>query len=458
MKKNDVFELYIEGMSAEGSGIGRADGMAVFVPLTAVGDKIRVRIVKVKSRYCYGIVEELIASSPERIEPDCQVFKRCGGCVYRHISYESECKIKYDRVLNAVKRIGELSLLPCPIIKAENTLRYRNKAQYPLTLEGEAGFYATHSHRVIPSADCMLQPEEFTYAVKAVREWIVKNNVSVYNEEKHSGLLRHIYLRKAFATGELMAVLVINGKNIPDENGLIKALLDTLGENLKSIQLNINTKDTNVILGEECRVLFGSGYITDILCGVKIRISPLSFYQVNREMAEKLYKKAAEYAEPENKKILDLYCGAGTIGLSMAERAESVIGVEIVSEAIADAKINAENNGIKNVRFICADAKDAAQMLAKEGIKPDTVIVDPPRKGCVGEVLKTIAGDFAPERIVYVSCDPATLARDLKTLNELGYELKEYTPVDLFPRTAHVETVALLVRTVSTAKFALAGK
>jgi len=458
MKKNDVFELYIEGMSAEGSGIGRADGMAVFVPLTAVGDKIRVRIVKVKSRYCYGIVEELIASSPERIEPDCQVFKRCGGCVYRHISYESECKIKYDRVLNAVKRIGELSLLPCPIIKAENTLRYRNKAQYPLTLEGEAGFYATHSHRVIPSADCMLQPEEFTYAVKAVREWIVKNNVSVYNEEKHSGLLRHIYLRKAFATGELMAVLVINGKNIPDENGLIKALLDTLGENLKSIQLNINTKDTNVILGEECRVLFGSGYITDILCGVKIRISPLSFYQVNREMAEKLYKKAAEYAEPENKKILDLYCGAGTIGLSMAERAESVIGVEIVSEAIADAKINAENNGIKNVRFICADAKDAAQMLAKEGIKPDTVIVDPPRKGCVGEVLKIIAGDFAPERIVYVSCDPATLARDLKTLNELGYELKEYTPVDLFPRTAHVETVALLVKTVSTAKIALEGK
>jgi len=324
------------------------------------------------------------------------------------------------------------------------------KAQYPVTEDGKAGFFATHSHRIIPCDDCKLQPEEFTITAEIVEKWIKENNVSVYNETQNLGLIRHIYVRKAFALDELMVCLVVNGKSIPAHNLLIDMLKVAFGEKLKSVQLNINTEKTNVILGKECKVLYGSEYITDILCGVKVRISPLSFYQVNRDMAEKLYYKAAEYAEPSGKNIIDLYCGAGTIGLSMAKEAETVIGVEIIPEAIEDAKFNAENNGIKNARFICGDAKYAAEQLAAEGVKPDVVIVDPPRKGCDIKVLQIIAEDFNPERLVYVSCDPATLARDIKILNELGYCLKEYTPVDLFPRTAHVETVALLVRTDSS--------
>jgi len=450
MKKNDITTLKIEGMSAEGSGIGRVDGMAVFVPLAAIGDELKVRIVKVKSRYCYGIIEEILKPSPYRIDADCGVFRRCGGCVYRHISYENESNIKFEQVYNAVKRIGEQDMLPCPIISSQHETRYRNKAQYPVTEDGKAGFFATHSHRIIPCDDCKLQPEEFTITAEIVEKWIKENNVSVYNETQNLGLIRHIYVRKAFALDELMVCLVVNGKSIPAHNLLIDMLKVAFGEKLKSVQLNINTEKTNVILGKECKVLYGSEYITDILCGVKVRISPLSFYQVNRDMAEKLYYKAAEYAEPSGKNIIDLYCGAGTIGLSMAKEAETVIGVEIIPEAIEDAKFNAENNGIKNARFICGDAKYAAEQLAAEGVKPDVVIVDPPRKGCDIKVLQIIAEDFNPERLVYVSCDPATLARDIKILNELGYCLKEYTPVDLFPRTAHVETVALLVRTDSS--------
>lgn len=446
MKKNDIVELSIEAMSSEGSGIGRYDGLAVFVPLTAIGDKINAKIVKVKKNYAYGIVDEFLSFSKDRITADCDVFKRCGGCVYRHIDYSAECKIKYDRVLDAVTRIGGQTLKPQPIISAENIIRYRNKAQYPVSESGDCGFYATHSHRIISSDDCLLQPEEFKKATKFLKKFINENNISVYNEQTNCGLIRHLYIRKAFFTGEIMAVLVINGKKIKNEALFVNGLLEVLGDNLKSVYLNINTKDTNVILGNECRLIYGQEYITDTLCGVNFRISPLSFYQVNRVMAEQLYLKAAEYAEPQDKKILDLYCGAGTIGLSLAKDAKSIIGVEIVPEAIEDAKINAKINGIENARFICADAKAAARQLKTEKIKPDVVIVDPPRKGCDSEVITIIAKDFCPERVVYVSCDPATLARDLKIFEELGYKLKEYTPVDLFPRTAHVETVALLTK------------
>lgn len=446
MKKNDIIELSIDAMSSEGSGIGRYEGLAVFVPLTAVGDKIKAKIVKVKKNYAYGIVDEFLSFSEDRITPDCDVFKRCGGCVYRHISYDAECKIKYDRVLDAVNRIGGQTLKPQPIIFAENVMRYRNKAQYPVAENGECGFYATHSHRIISCDDCLLQPAEFKLATEFLKKFINENGISVYNELTKSGLIRHLYVRKAFKTGELMVALVINGKKIKNETEFVKGLLAVLGENLKSVYLNINVKDTNVILGNECRLLYGNEYITDTLCGVNFRISPLSFYQVNRLMAEKLYLKAAEYAEPLNKNVLDLYCGAGTIGLSVAKDAKSIIGVEIVPEAIEDAKINAQINGIENSRFICADAKAAAIKLKEEKIKPDVVIVDPPRKGCDSEVIHIIANDFCPERVVYVSCDPATLARDLKIFDELGYKLKEYTPVDLFPRTAHVETVALLTK------------
>lgn len=442
MQKNEEFVLDIVDVTAEGSGVGRADGMAVFVPLTAVGDRAKVKILKTKKTYAYGKLISLVKPSKIRIDNDCPAFNQCGGCVYRHISYEAEKALKQNKVYENIKRIGGVDMAPQPII-TDTPDRYRNKAQYPLSLDGKAGFYAFHSHRIIPCEDCLLQPQIFAQITDCVTNWARKNDISIYDETTHKGFLRHIYIRKAEVTNETMVCLVINGDFLPEGDALVDALLK-IDDNIKSVQININKKDTNVILGDKCKTIYGEDYITDILCGVKIRLSPLSFYQVNHTMAEKLYQKAAEYANPTGKNIIDLYCGAGTIGLSMARDAKSIIGVEIIPEAVDDAKFNAEQNGIKNARFICADATAAAEQLAKEGITADTVIVDPPRKGCSEEVIKTIAHEFKPQTVVYVSCDSATLSRDIKIFAEKGYELKEYTPCDLFPRTAHVETVALL--------------
>lgn len=446
MQKNDILTAEINAVSSEGSGIAKISGMAVFVPQTAPGDIAEIRIVKVKRSYAYGIVSRIITPSPLRTENDCPSFRQCGGCVFRHISYAAECSLKQSRVADSINRIGKISLRSQPIIAAENFTRYRNKAQYPIDRNGNTGFYAIHSHRIIPCADCLLQPAEFSIAASALKKWITQYKISVYNEQSGEGLIRHFYLRKAEKTGNILAVLVINGRKVPAEQQLISALKEALGNNLRSIQLNINTADTNVVLGTECITIYGESYITDVICGIDIRLSPLSFYQINRSMAEQLYEKAAEYAKPENKIILDLYCGAGTIGLSMAGKAKRIIGVEIVPQAVNDARFNALNNHITNAEFICADAAEAAASLAKRNICPDTVIVDPPRKGCDEKLLQIIAGSFSPERLVYVSCDPATLARDIARLSELGYKLCEYTPVDLFPRTAHVETVCLLSR------------
>ena len=446
MKKNDEFIIDITDVTNEGSGVGKYDGMAVFVPLTAVGDTVKVRALKVKKNYAFGKALEIITESADRIDNDCDVFNKCGGCVYRHISYEAECNLKENKVYEVIKRIGGVDLKPQPIIPSDRVECYRNKAQYPVSLDGRVGFFAFHSHRIIPCGDCKLQPSVFGEIITVAEKWIKDNNISIYDEEKHKGLLRHIYIRIAEVTNEIMLTAVINGDTLPNANELTNALLSLLGDRLKSVQININQKDTNVILGDRCEVLYGKKYITDILCGVKVRLSPLSFYQVNRNMAEKLYNKACEYACPENRDIIDLYCGAGTIGLSMAGKAKSVIGVEIVPQAIEDAKFNAKINEISNAEFICGDATSAASELKKRNIHPETVIVDPPRKGITPELIDTIANDFSPERVVYVSCDPATLARDIKIFTENGYELKEYTPVDLFPRTSHVECAALIVR------------
>ncbi len=447
MKKNDEIILEIDGYTSGGSGVGHYEGMAVFVPLSAKGDTVLTKILKVKKRYAYGKVMEIINTSPDRITSDCDVFNRCGGCVYRHISYNAECKIKSEKVYNSIKRIGRIDMEPQPIISAEKTLGYRNKAQYPISQNRNVGFFGTHSHRVIECENCLLQPEIFGQICAVITDFLKENNISIYNEQDLTGLVRHIYIRHAAKTGEIMVVLVINGDTLPFIDILTERLKALLGENLKSVQLNINKKDTNVILGDECVSVFGDTYITDILCGIKIRISPLSFYQVNRDMAEKLYQKAAEYAMPDNKTVLDLYCGAGSIGLSMAKTAKKIIGVEIVPDAVRDAGINAQINGIQNAEFICADAAAAAEQLAARGLKPDVVIVDPPRKGCEEALLNTIANDFSPERIVYVSCDSSTLARDIAILQNNGYKLMEYTPADLFPRTSHVECAAKLIRT-----------
>lgn len=449
LKKNQDIEIEITGITTEGSGVGHYDGIAVFVPNTATGDIIDCHIIKTKKNYAVGKINHILKAAASRIAPDCEVFSKCGGCVFRHINYNAECEMKKQRVIDAFARLGHIEITPEEIIKSGRENRYRNKAQYPVREENgiiKVGFFAQNSHRVIDCSDCMLQPKEFGKIVSAVKKWTEKNRITVYNEETHKGLLRHIYIRKAFKTNQIMVCLVINGHKLPKKDDLIVSLLKCT-DNITSIVVNENTNDSNVILGKKCYTIWGSDYIEDILCGVRVRISPLSFYQINRDQAEKLYIKAAEYAElSENDTLLDLYCGAGTIGLSMARKVKNLIGVEIIPEAIEDAKINAEINNITNAEFICGDAPEAARILKERGIKPDVIIVDPPRKGCAAELLDTI-DEMNPKRLVYISCDPATLARDCAILKEKGYEVQKVTPVDMFPKTAHVECVVRLCRT-----------
>ncbi len=446
LRKNDIIDLEITGFSSEGSGVGRYEGQAVFVAGAATGDTVECVIIKAKKNYAIGKIRHILKASPDRIIPDCPAFPRCGGCQYRHISYEAEIQIKTQKVRDAFSRIGHLDIIPDDAVGAESVYRYRNKAQYPVeTANGRllTGFYAPFSHRVIDCKSCLLQPEEFSDILRAVAKWCEKYKIPSYDERTQKGLLRHIYIRKGFSTGEIMVCLVINGDRIFKKDELISSLTKC-NKNIKTVLLNHNTEDTNVIMGKTETVLYGKGYIEDILCGKRFRISPLSFYQVNHAQAERLYEKAAEFAITEKTKTLvDLYCGAGTIGLTMADKVESLIGVEIVPEAIEDAKINAKLNNTENTRFICADAKEAAKILKGEGIVPDTVILDPPRKGCDRELLDTVS-EMSPERIVYVSCDPATLARDLSILEAKGYKTRKAVPFDLFPRTVHIETVVLL--------------
>lgn len=448
MKKNDIIELNITDVTLQGSGVGHIDGLAVFVPETVTGDKIEAHVLKVKSNCAYAKVHRIIEPSENRIPVDCESFKKCGGCAFRHIDYKYESELKANAVKNNLNRIGGVE----PLMEEIVTLSpdgYRNKCQYPVSKSGDSisiGFFSSHSHRVVDCPACALQPLEFSKAQKAFKEFLLKYNVSVYDETTRKGLVRHFYLRRANVTKEVMACVVVNGDKMPYEDKLIECLKSVFGDDLKSVVININKNKTNVILGEKCVTVYGDDYITDVLCGVKIRISPLSFYQVNHDVAELLYKKAKEYAEPNGKTVLDLYCGAGTIGLSMAEEAKRIIGVEIIHEAVLDARFNALENGFLNAEFICDDAAGAAKVLSEKGIRPDVVILDPPRKGCDDELIKTVANDFAPERVVYVSCDSATLARDCKIFKALGYETINATPVDMFPRTGHVETVVLLSR------------
>ena len=450
MKKNDEFQLEITGMTAEGNGVGRKDGMAVFVSNTAVGDTVLAHAIKVKKNYVVAKAMEIITPSPDRIEPDCLVFSRCGGCVYRHISYDAELKIKQQRVEDAFTRIGGLDVRLQNIVGGDTRCFYRNKAQLPVGKENgktKIGFYSFHSHNIIDCDCCKLQPEPFSQIADRFRNWIDENSISVYDENSHSGLVRHLYIRSSENCKEISVCAVINGKALPQADKLW-AKLSVLG--VTGLSVNINKEKTNVILGSDTKTLYGKADITDTLLGTRFEISPLSFYQVNRRQTEKLYSIAAEYAAltPETV-LLDMYCGVGTIGLTMAKKVKELIGVEIVAPAVENAKNNAELNGIENARFICADASAAAEKLEAEGIKPDVVILDPPRKGCDEELIKTVV-KMSPDRVVYVSCDPATLARDCAVFASLGYDIAVQdgtnliTPVDMFPGTAHVETVCLL--------------
>ncbi len=447
IKKNDEIAVTIDSCTSLGSGVGRYNGMTVFAANTAPGDHVLLHIIKAKPNYAIGKVKKIIHPSAMRIAPLCPVYEKCGGCSFGHIKYSDELEIKYNQVKENFARIGGIDIVPDKIIPSVSNTRYRNKAQFPVRTDNhgiaEIGFFAPHSHRVIDCSDCLLQPEEFKTIIDIFRNHIRLFKISGYDEKTHKGILRHIYLRKAVATGEIMVCAVINGDSLPGSDELVFELTHAV-PNVKSIVLNINKKVTNVVLGEKCITVYGKEYITDELCGLKFNISPLSFYQVNHDTAQILYSKASEYAcLSGNETLLDLYCGTGTIGLTMAKKAYRVIGVEIVPQAVENAKENAKLNNTKNAEFICSDASKAAEMLENENIKPDVIIIDPPRKGCDSSLIDTMI-KMSPEKIVYVSCDSSTLARDCKLLCENGYCVKEVSPVDMFPRAPHTECVCLL--------------
>lgn len=447
MNKNDVVELEISSLTNEGNGVGRYEGMAVFVPLTAVGDVIRCKIVKVLKCYAYGIIDEIITPSSDRIGPDCPAYSKCGGCVFRHISYEAELRAKEGFVRDSFMRIGKFNILPEPIQGCKSCNHYRNKSQLPVASDGESayfGFFSARSHRVIWLEDCLIQPEIFTEISKAIMEYVNSNSISAYDEAAQNGLLRHIYLRMGHHSSEIILTLVV-AKPSHAFDGLI-SILTVRFPQIKSVVLNINPDKTNVILGRKDICLYGDGYIMDDMCGKSVVISPHSFYQVNTPAAEDVYKTAAEYADfSGNETLLDLYCGIGTVGLSMADRVKSLIGVESVPQAIENAKSNAKRNNVKNAEFICGDAGKISEMLVDRGTSPDVIIVDPPRKGCDGNTLNAMLR-MSPKKIVYISCNHATAARDARYLCDNGYKLLKYKPMDMFPRTGHVETVCLLSR------------
>ena len=451
LQKNQILTLRIERLSSDGSGVAHsADGEAVFVPGTAPGDEARVRIVKDCGRYAFGILDELLTPSPDRIPVDCPVAGPCGGCSLRHLDYAAELRAKQESVLDAFRRIGGLEVPVLDILPSPDVDRYRNKVQFPVGIDKNGvpciGFYAGRTHRIVPCPDCKLQPSVLNEIGNALCAFFAQQGIRPYDEQSGKGLVRHIFLRRGAHSGQIMVCLVCTRAKLPHAEQLCTALRGQFPA-ISTILLNVNAKNTNVILGSENHILYGPGYIEDTLCGVPVRLGPLSFYQVNTLAAERLYGVAAQYAQltPDDT-LLDLYCGMGTIGLSMAEQCRELIGVEIVPEAIESAKANAARMGeavAAKSRFFCADAGQAATQLAAEGLHPDIVMLDPPRKGCDEATLSAVVR-MAPRRVVYVSCNPATAARDAAWLEQNGYHAEKVQPVDLFPRTKHCETVCLL--------------
>ena len=453
LQKNQILTLRIERLSSDGSGVAHsADGEAVFVPGTAPGDEARVRIVKDCGRYAFGILDELLTPSPDRIPLDCPVAGPCGGCSLRHLDYAAELRAKQESVLDAFRRIGGLEVPVLDILPSPEVDRYRNKVQFPVGVDKNGapciGFYAGRTHRIVPCPDCKLQPGVLNEIGNALCAFFAQQGIRPYDEQSGKGLVRHIFLRRGAHSGQIMVCLVCTRAKLPHAEQLCTALREQFPA-ISTILLNVNAKNTNVILGSENHILYGPGYIEDTLCGVPVRLGPLSFYQVNTLAAERLYGVAAQYAQltPDDT-LLDLYCGMGTIGLSMADQCRELIGVEIVPEAIESAKANAARMGeavaVKS-RFFCADAGQAATQLAAEGLHPDIVMLDPPRKGCDEATLSAVVR-MAPRRVVYVSCNPATAARDAAWLEKNGYHAEKVQPVDLFPRTKHVEAVLLLTK------------
>lgn len=450
MKKEQILTLDITDLNNLGCGVGRYEGMVVFVKGAVTGDTVRARVIKVNKSFAAARLEEIITPSPVRLDVDpCTAPLACGGCVYRHITYDEELRLKGEYVKNAFKKAGLPNVSVLPTLATGRICGYRNKGQYPVTETKQglrAGFFAQKSHNIIPADGCAIQNAAFAPIVGFVCAFGDAHGWSAYNEETGKGLLRHVYLRVGEKTGEIMLCLVINGDALPFSKEFSEAVVADFPA-IVSLMLNINKKNTNVVLGDRYITLFGKDYIEDELCSLRFKISPDSFYQVNRDGAELLYGAARERAALTGGEVLmDLYCGTGTIGLSMAKCARKLCGVEIVSAAVECARENAKENGIDNAEFFCDDAGDREVILrAAGGMRPDVVVIDPPRKGSTRALAETLASLDVP-RIVYVSCDPDTLARDCVWFDELGYNIGEVLPVDMFPRTGHVESVVCLTR------------
>lgn len=447
-KKNDLVTVKIEDMGHDGEGIGKAEGYTLFIKDTVIGDVVEAKIMKMKKNYGYARLVRVLEASKDRTEPKCSVARACGGCQLQFLTYEKQLEFKKNKVVGNLERIGGFSDISVEkVMGMENPWRYRNKAQFPVGKDKEGnlitGFYAGRTHSIIPNTNCYLGVEVNEEILNAVLNYMRENHVEPYDEVTGKGLVRHILIRYGFKTKEIMVCIIINGRKIPNAAGLVEKLKDISG--MTSITLNVNTKRNNVILGNEILPLWGKDYITDYIGEVKYQISPLSFYQVNPVQTEKLYGTALEYAGLTGKEIVwDLYCGIGTISLFLAQKAQKVYGVEIVPAAIEDARKNAEINGIDNAEFFVGKAEEVLPAKYKEdGVYADVIVVDPPRKGCDGALIETMLS-MKPERIVYVSCDSATLARDLKVLCEKEYQVEKVAVCDMFPGSVHVETVVLL--------------
>ena len=447
-RKNDLVTLEIEDCGIDGEGIGKADGFTVFVKDAVIGDTVTAKIIKAKKNYGYGRLMEVLKPSPYRVEPKCEFARQCGGCQLQALSYDQQLVFKTNKVKGHLERIGGFTDIPMePIIGMDELFHYRNKAQFPVGRNKEGkivtGFYAGRTHNIIENRDCALGVPENKEVLDRVIAHMEKYGIEPYNEATGKGLVRHVLIRYGYFTKEVMVCLILNGNKLPKEEQLVKSLCEIPG--MTSITINVNKKHSNVILGEEIRLLWGQEYITDRIGDISYRISPLSFYQVNPMQTQKLYAKALEYADLHGQEtVWDLYCGIGTISLFLAQKAKFVRGVEIVPAAIENAKENAKLNGLENTEFFVGKAEEVLpREYKKNGVYADVIVVDPPRKGCDETLLETMV-EMNPERIVYVSCDSATLARDLKYLCERGYELRKVCPVDQFGMTVHVETVVLL--------------
>lgn len=455
VEKNKDYEIYIDGFGYEGEGVGKIDNFTVFVKDALKGEKVKAKIVKINKNFAFGKLLEVLEASKDRVKPICPSYKRCGGCRLQHLSYEGQLDFKKDRVKDSFEKIAKIKVGEedagvklYDTIGMETPYYYRNKVQLPVgEKDGQIliGFYAERSHDIIDTNKCYIQDESANKVIEVMRSWIKAYNIKPYDEESGRGLLRHIMVRKGFKTNEVMVVLVTANRNLPHTEELISTLTENI-EGIVSIIQNINSKKTNVVLGDKLITLWGKATIQDYIGQFKFNISPKSFFQVNPVQTEKLYSKVLEYAGlTGSETVFDAYCGTGTISLFLSQKAKKVYGVEIIPEAIDNAKENAIENGVENAEFIVGKSEEEIPRLINRGIRPEVVVVDPPRKGCEKVLLESIA-KAAPRTIVYVSCDPGTLARDLGILKELGYKAEKAQPVDMFPETAHVETVVGLCR------------